>query len=270
MPAFSFQSAPLTEARGDGDGHAIHVGLFLVSIRSPHRSKGRSRAAERLPVDQASFNPLPSPKQGEIMLTPQGHYQMHSFNPLPSPKQGEIRLRRLSVNPRQSSFNPLPSPKQGEISGVPLSAGSGCKFQSAPLTEARGDPLETFALVAFFKVSIRSPHRSKGRSMYPSGSMGVPVVSIRSPHRSKGRSQRQNVKPWIQSGFNPLPSPKQGEIFTATAERNKFYVSIRSPHRSKGRWLNGTVTLTFSFQFQSAPLTEARGDHPFSWQGRYR
>ena len=39
------------------------------------------------------------------------------------------------------------------------------------------------------------------------------------------------------------------------------YVSIRSPYRSKGRW---TADMHHqrrrTYQFQSAPLTEARGD----------
>ena len=60
-------------------------------------------------------------------------------------------------------------------------------------------------------------------------------VSIRSPYRSKGRfgsvpSNRALV------GFNPLPLPKQGEIFI------------------------GLTDTPSVFGFQSAPLTEARGD----------
>ena len=60
-------------------------------------------------------------------------------------------------------------------------------------------------------------------------------VSIRSPHRSKGR---------------PI---LRGEKDTGTT------VSIRSPHRSKGR-RGIAVTSTRIYVFQSAPLTEARGD----------
>ena len=36
------------------------------------------------------------------------------FNPLPSPKQGEIPRSRY-IPTRLARFNPLPSPKQGEI-----------------------------------------------------------------------------------------------------------------------------------------------------------
>ena len=59
-------------------------------------------------------------------------------------------------------------------------------FQSAPLTEARGDNLHN-AIAA-------------------------------------GRI-----------GFNPLPSPKQGETKDSAGNPTIGYVSIRSPHRSKGR-----------------------------------
>ena len=37
------------------------------------------------------------------------------------------------------SFNPLPLPKQGEIEPSSRPMGRAYKFQSAPLTEARGD-----------------------------------------------------------------------------------------------------------------------------------
>ena len=83
-------------------------------------------------------------------------------------------------------FNPLPSPKQGETyrrlhEGVVYNV-----FQSAPLTEARGDlkiDLHSFS----FGVSIRSPHRSKGRRDHVQHWSYSCDVSIRSPHRSKGR-----------------------------------------------------------------------------------
>ena len=134
----------------------------------------------------------------------------------------------------QWCFNPLPSPKQGET-------------------------MSTTALIGSAAVSIRSPHRSKGRHVMlaavkrmstsfnplPSPKQGetdtddrqVPLtsVSIRSPHRSKGR----------------LPS--------GTEELDSYQVSIRSPHRSKGRRL-ARVSRVSPASFQSAPLTEARGD----------
>ena len=60
--------------------------------------------------------------------------------------------------------------------------------------------------------------------------------------------------------FNPLPSQKQGETALLKRLQRRDDVSIRSPHRSKGRpsccW-----TWRSHAAFQSAPLTEARGDH---------
>ena len=205
-----------------------------------------------------------------------------------------------------------------------------CSFQSAPLTEARGDfgacissrwaiicfnPLpspkqgETFVTEYLFRtnrVSIRSPHRSKGRHLGDLFVVQGKLVSIRSPHRSKGRlvttqwtdsagmfqsaplteargdppsrcgihetdcfnplpSPKQGEtspvanSSFLRCCFNPLPSPKQGETPCATPSRSFRYVSIRSPHRSKGRPFR-TAALSVSEWFQSAPLTEARGD----------
>ena len=44
-----------------------------------------------------------------------------SFNPLPSPKQGETAVS-ITKKPKPNCFNPLPSPKQGETAGPPLVA----------------------------------------------------------------------------------------------------------------------------------------------------
>ena len=104
-------------------------------------------------------------------------------------------------------------------------------FQSAPLTEARGD----VRYGRILRVSIRSPHRSKGR-LQPPRAHDVLVVSIRSPHRSKGR-----------------PAISAASMVSSV-------VSIRSPHRSKGRPPFYGSTWPGSCWFQSAPLTEARGD----------
>ena len=132
-----------------------------------------------------------------------------SFNPLPSPKQGETGYD-ASVWSGLRSFNPLPSPKQGETDFLERRRMTGC-------------------------VSIRSPHRSKGRRFRAPRSNAQGRVSIRSPHRSKGRRF--------------LESP----IFQA------LFVSIRSPHRSKGRPTTPLLCRSRRL-FQSAPLTEARGD----------
>ncbi len=59
--------------------------------------------------------------------------------------------------------------------------------------------------------------------------------------------------------FNPLPSPKRGETFNIQTYEGTWTVSIRSPHRSEGRRCCRRYP-SRSAWFQSAPLTEARGD----------
>ena len=207
-----FQSAPLTEARGDIPvflRFLAHAGFnplplpkqgetpdfldiytpLLVSIRSPYRSKGR-------PVSVVFWN------------DPQFRVSIRS------PYRSKGRL--YSINMKSASdlcFNPLPLPKQGETQ-YPL---------SQPLLN---------------KVSIRSPYRSKGRRKRNCRSTDPCPVSIRSPYRSKGRLISNTSSARIILGFNPLPLPKQGE--TPIRKRHprvwlKCDVSIRSPYRSKGR-----------------------------------
>ena len=181
-----FQSAPLTEARGDRPCVAI----------GPNGN---------------CFNPLPSPKQGETGGTSSSVRLLGLFQsaPLteargdqPHPATGSLvvlfqsaplteargDLPPASAVPCRLSFNPLPSPKQGETGPV------------LPL-----DPMVT--------VSIRSPHRSKGRPAAP-----VPVSDYWAcfnplPSPKQGETSRipRRVRSWCC--FNPLPSPKQGETF---------------------------------------------------------
>ena len=86
------------------------------------------------------FNPLPLPKQGEMSGKRSTSANRYGFNPLPLPKQGEIATI-MSRRPRWPRFNPLPLPKQGEIQCAPQfqKGRQQSMFQSAPLTEARGD-----------------------------------------------------------------------------------------------------------------------------------
>ena len=84
-----FQSAPLTEARGDTATFSKVAKMVSVSIRSPHRSKGRRKMASHRSFNFDRFNPLPSPKQGETKLRAPHIKAQTCFNPLPSPKQGE-------------------------------------------------------------------------------------------------------------------------------------------------------------------------------------
>ena len=180
----AFQSAPLTEARGDGKVIADELDAAVVSIRSPHRSKGR-RACQRdlnsaievsirsphrskgrpskaeqkkrnelfqsAPLTEARgdwrkrtdsnssirFNPLPSPKQGETESM--GRCGARTLVSIRSPHRSKGRPVVLSSCVSLRSFNPLPSPKQGETGRASTVRSSLVSFQSAPLTEARGD-----------------------------------------------------------------------------------------------------------------------------------
>ena len=83
-------------------------------------------------------------------------------------------------------------------------------FQSAPLTKARGDAA-ALGLEPAEGVSIRSPHKSKGRLCLLRDRGYLQHVSIRSPHKSKGR------------------------LLVKSSAGRRTIVSIRSPHKSKGR-----------------------------------
>ena len=205
-----FQSAPLTEARGDRCRRQHRRPLASVSIRSPHRSKGRLLCTVVmvivLPVSirsphrskgrpaKANSRSCPVVFQSAPLTEARGDHWIcrprrpaRRFNPLPSPKQGETHPQ-AQQRAASSRFNPLPSPKQGETACPALVIPPIC-------------------------VSIRSPHRSKGRR----------VTSVR-PN-------------FVPMSFNPLPSPKQGETVSQLRCANAHAVSIRSPHRSKGRRL---------------------------------
>ena len=180
-----FQSAPLTKARGDIPDLDVGLTHRIVSIRSPHKSKGRRPPAGKSVLPrQFQSAPLTKARGDSSGLARLGRDRR--FNPLPSQKQGET-CGWSRPRPRGRGFNPLPSQKQGEtaIDGV-----------YAPMLE----------------VSIRSPHKSKGRL--------------------------------VRAG-------KVGEVRA---------VSIRSPHKSKGRHPETAKVLQRAKEFQSAPLTKARGD----------
>ena len=205
-----FQSAPLTKARGDADPAIQLLADIEVSIRSPHKSKGRLGSAR--------------------------HYQwLRGFNPLPSQKQGETWLcaasglgRHVSIRSPHKSKGRRPGGGRG-LRGVSVSIRSPHKSKGRPRGSGRAAPATG--------VSIRSPHKSKGRR--PAAPTRTPVtgVSIRSPHKSKGRlaivvvievvavfqsapltkargDPRNTGTPLCPSGFNPLPSQKQGETDT--------------------------------------------------------
>ena len=174
---------------------------------------------------------------------------------------------------------------RGDIPGHKARMGMAALFQSAPLAEARGDPpvpqapytravrfnplplpkqgeisRGAIAAVEIVAVSIRSPCRSKGRFLDGRTPQATRQVSIRSPCRSKGRCRTRHrvVRPRI--GFNPLPLPKQGEIYEVMAE-NEDIQKFQSAPLAEARGDSSVSPWTpSSSQFQSAPLAEARGD----------
>ena len=203
-----FQSAPLTEARGD-----------LTCRRWTRCQKG--------------FNPLPSPKQGE---TPRlFRFRVRRFVSIRSPHRSKGRRQFTGLDALHYPFQSAPlTEARGDRAALGHRPPQNW-FQSAPLTEARGDKRQKNTPGRETGVSIRSPHRSKGRRLSIRESEAKALVSIRSPHRSKGRPQRDRSAPrppnLFQSAplteargdsfsaakkaragcFNPLPSPKQGE-----------------------------------------------------------
>ena len=181
-----FQSAPLTEARGDTQD-----------------AMGRLRFHR--------FNPLPSPKQGETSSSSRYGSQELSFNPLPSPKQGETQgepetpgTYGVSIrSPHRSKGRPNSS----LISALPI------KFQSAPLTEARGDSdLDSI----FFGSGCFNPLPSpKQGETYSVERLKILLRSFNPlPSPKQGETTASTGNTIKSSSFNPLPSPKQGETLS--------------------------------------------------------
>ena len=130
-----FQSAPLTKARGDPmpseetsrrvsfnplpsqkqgetEGPRLPVLLSLVSIRSPHKSKGRPLAEEQVNPN-VEFQSAPLTKARGDPLLPSLNFSIRSFQSAPLTKaRGDRKSMRCRVP--TTSFNPLPSQKQGE------------------------------------------------------------------------------------------------------------------------------------------------------------
>ena len=113
------------------------AGALVVSIRSPHKSKGRPSQSST-PAFGLAFQSAPLTKargdiESELKLT-----TGHKFQSAPLTKaRGD--------------------PDGGHERGCCI------LFQSAPLTKARGDLMVMGLIVVAFSVSIRSPHKSKGR-----------------------------------------------------------------------------------------------------------
>ena len=110
------------------------------------------------------------------------------------------------------------------------------RFQSAPLTDVRGDICRLRIVGDILNVSIRSPHGCKGRY---------------APRRGH---TRQHV------AFQSAPlTDVRGDPRSFWPRACNVPVSIRSPHGCKGR-CSFLGFSKYSSWFQSAPLTDVRGD----------
>ena len=227
-----------------------------VSIRSPHKSKGRPLSFKVKSRCVLRFNPLPSQKQGETNLVQ--HTKPRSRVSIRSPHKSKGRLMRgyspealLAVSirsPHKSKGRQPHIRRGGKRRGVSIRSPHKSKgrpsmdvlavprfeFQSAPLTKARGDGCP-FRRSRGLRCFNPLPSQKQGETPCFSLLQRSISVSIRSPHKSKGRHQ-------------PVRRPQLS-----------CRVSIRSPHKSKGRLLT-KESLEQMFRFQSAPLTKARGD----------
>ena len=132
-----FQSAPLTDVRGDRAIAALVAVQLGVSIRSPHGCKGRFNASLRLAVNLLFQSAPLTDVRGDGPAWSFGQFVL-LFQSAPLT---DVRGDRRAM----TSFT--------------LSI----MFQSAPLTDVRGDCWCWLACWHFVYVSIRSPHGCKGR-----------------------------------------------------------------------------------------------------------
>ena len=145
--------------------------------------------------------------------------------------RGDIKVCKRST--KDGRFNPLPSQKQGETSSVLLNSSNGLSFNPLP-SQKQGETPHISCSVSVCSVSIRSPHKSKGRPA--TFDVDVPSDEFQSAPLTKARGdQFLLVRFRLISSFNPLPSQKQGETRTTKRHPKRKIVSIRSPHKSKGR-----------------------------------
>ena len=133
-------------------------------------------------------------------------------------------------------FNPLPSPKRGEIHQVALHPADQAEFQSAPLTEARGDSAASYRFNCCAMFQSAPLTEARGDAVFRIEAQEADEFQSAPLTEARGDlfGRRLLGRRW---SFNPLPSPKRGEIRAWPARRPS--------------WVR---------RFQSAPLTEARGD----------
>ena len=205
---------------------------IYVSIRSPHRSKGRL-VVFVVAILIALFQSAPlTEARGDLAVF---GWFFFAYVSIRSPHRSKGRPCRFWLVLFRLCFNPLPSPKQGETFFPPPSLKIRDGFQSAPLTEARGDSL------------------GAGRC---AGRRGFNPL----PSPKQGETGKSSSSSSPGTGFNPLPSPKQGETRPDVA---KYCASCRFnplPSPKQGETWSASPAVFRSVWFQSAPLTEARGD----------
>ena len=219
---------------------------------------------------RAGFNPLSSPKRGEISRCREAPhstlfqsallaearrdkgaqpgllmYVLFQSALLAEARRDPQLLHYLQSAPKRGEmeecFNPL-SPKRGEIRSP-----EEISFQSALLAEARRDG-RLRLLVSLFQSALLAEARRDVSTELIAVQNGH--VSIRSPRRSEERSG-------LASSFNPLSSPKRGEIVKIPTAVDGFN-PLSSPKR--GEMSRFPPRKPSADMFQSALLAEARRD----------
>ena len=156
-----FQSAPLTDVRGDTCWHTIHYDDDTVSIRSPHGCKGRLSfdRAIRAPIrfqsapltdvrgDSATYRGAPrrpmvsirSPHgcKGRSAVVKFGFLLVYVSIRSPHGCKGRSGWRRTGMASSMFQSAPL-TDVRGDACDFPIPCGP-TRFQSAPLTDVRGD-----------------------------------------------------------------------------------------------------------------------------------
>ena len=134
-------------------------------------------------------------------------------------------------------------------------------FQSAPLTEARGDmdPRESLPMNQQ-KFQSAPLTEARGDMNEVHGRVDAKVFQSAPLTEARGDclSSRMCLDCYLVFQSAPLTEAR-GDRQTLATDADLCQVSIRSPDRSQGRW-SPTWGESDCSLFQSAPLTEARGD----------
>ena len=251
-----------------------------VSIRSPHKSKGRRTVVSR-PSFCSQFQSAPLTKARGDVSAARIELPTMKFQSAPLTKaRGDTSIPSAQTQRKKFQSAPLTKARGDSISLAMSHAKK--KFQSAPLTKARGDTNLPCCLAILFGFNPL-PSQKQGETCYRRHPCQTREVSIRSPHKSKGRQKTLwvfHAHPKFQSApltkargdlglsgssvdmpsFNPLPSQKQGET-SQYGGCGGLPPQFQSAPLTKARG-DGFERIIGAemFRFQSAPLTKARGD----------